>query len=541
MNLEKILTRVRKECAYLEDKDCVRVRIAAPANSPDLASVLKSFRQEIDKQGISARVIATGSRRLYDIEPTALIEKPGRPAVLYHNVTPGTAAELVSDYLLQDNARPDLALCSFGEGKIDGIPDSAEIPVFGLQNRVSLRNCGCIDPDNINEYIIRGGYGGLARVLQTGREEAIEELGKTGLRGRGGGGFPAAEKWRICREAKSDDKYVVCDAVDADPDALTGRLLIEGDPHSVIEGLLIGAYAVGAEHGFICVSSDYSDAIKRLTRALEQTREYDLSGDNILGTDFSCDIEIKEVESALVSGEETALIRSLENRQAIPYLRPPYPAVSGYQGCPTLVHSAETLASVSAVFQGVPAVCTKIVTLAGDVTHKYTLEVPLGTTLQSIITDIGGRTSSGNDIKAVQFGGPMGRLFAADSLGVTVDYESMTEAGGMMGTGTIKVFAVDACAVETARDMMNYLQGQSCGKCVFCREGTYQLADILNDIAGGKGKTEDLEMIAEICEGMKSGSICGLGRTAPNPILCSIELFRDEYESHIKEKKCPKQ
>jgi NADH-quinone oxidoreductase subunit F len=431
--------------------------------------------------------------------------------------------------------------CRHPGEKINGIPDKSEIPVFNMQNRVSLRNYGSIDPDNINEYIVRGGYGGLSRVLRTGREEAIKELGKSGLTGRGGGGFFTAEKWRICQEAESDDKYIVGDAVDADPDARTARLLIESDPHSVIEGLLIGAFAVGARHGFICINTDYTNAINRLVKALEQAREYGLLGEGILDTDFSCDIEIKEAESALVSGEETALIRSLENRQAIPYLRPPYPAISGYQGCPTLVHSAETLVNVAAVFQGVAAAKTKIVTLAGDITHPYTVEVPFGTTLRSIVNDIGGGTSSGKDIKAVQFGGPTGRLFAADSLDVQISCESIHEAGGIMGSGTIKVFASDCCAVETSRDMMNYLQGQSCGKCAFCREGTYQLAAILSDIAGGKGKAEDLEMIVEICAGMKNGSICGLGRTAPDPVLSSIELFRDEYEAHIKEKKCPKQ
>jgi len=540
MNLEQIHARARRECGYPDDKDRIKVRIAASADNPVLANVVSRFQQEIDRQGINARVIAAGSRGLYDTEPSALIEKPGRPAILYHKITPEIAAELVNDYLLKDDARSDLALCSFGGEKIEGLQDSSEIPIFSLQNRAALRNCGYIDPDNINEYIVRGGYGGLSSVLQLGPEEAIKQLGKTGLRGRGGGGFPTAEKWRICRDTESGDKYTVGDAVDADPHARTARLLVESDPHSVIEGLLIGAYAVGARRGFICINSDYGAAIKRLGEALDRAREYGLLGDNILNTDFSCDIEIKEVESALVSGEETALIRALENRQAMPCLRPPYPAVSGYNGSPTLINSAETLANVSSIFQGNAAAGTKVITLAGDIVHPYTLEVPFGITLRSIITDIGGGTLDGKDIKAIQFGGPTGRLFNGDSLNIPVSYESMHEAAGIMGSGTVRVFTIDTCSVETARDMMNYLQGQSCGKCVFGREGTYQLADILSDIAGGKGRPEDLEMIAEICEGMKSGSICGLGRTAPNPVLSSIELFRDEYEVHIKEKKCPK-
>ncbi len=544
MNLEQIHASVKQECDYLDDKDCIKVRIGASADNPVHTEVVSRFQQEIDKHGIKARAIAAGSRGLYDIEPVTLIEKPGKPAILYHNNSPETAVELVNDYLLKDNARSDLALCSFGGEKLDGIPDISGIPLFSLQNRIALRNCGYIDPDNTNEYIACGGYGGLSRVLQIGCEKAIEELGKSGLRGRGGGGFSTAEKWRICHDTESGDKYVVCDAVDADPDARTARLLIESDPHSVIEGLLISAYAIGACHGFVCINSDYTAAIQRLGMALEQMRDYGLLGDNILDSDFNCNIEIIEVESSLVSGEETALIRSLENKQAMPYLRPPYPAVSGYNGNPTLVNNAETLANVSAIFQSDAALSstadTKIITLAGDIAHKYTVEVPFGTTLRSIVTDIGGGTSSGKDIKAVQFGGPTGRFLAVHSLDIPVSYESTNEVGGIMGSGTIKVFAGEFCTVEMARDLMNYLQAESCGKCVFCREGTYQISDILNDIAGGKGRPEDLEMITEICEGMKSGSICGLGRTAPNPVLSSIKLFRDDYEVHIKEKKCPK-
>jgi len=426
-----------------------------------------------------------------------------------------------------------------------------DVPVFSLQHRIALGNCGYIDPESIGEYILRGhGYGGLSRVLQMDRTEAIGELEKAGLRGRGGGGYPAAEKWKICHDAEAGEKYVICNAVDADPKARTARLLMESDPHSVLEGMLIGAYAVGACHGFICINSDYKAAIKRLRKALEQMRGYGLLGDNIMDAHFKCDIEIKEIESSLVSGEETALIRCLENRHAMPYLRTAYPAVSGFEGKPTMVNNVETMSHVSAIFQNRAAWYsgigteqsrgTKTVTLSGNIAHPYTVEVPFGTTLRTVVEGIGDGVSSRKDIKAVQFGGPTGCYFTGDSLDIPIDYETMSEAGGIMGSGTIEVYDSDSCAVEMARDVMSYLQAQSCGKCVFCREGTYQMLDILNDIAENRGKPEDFDMLLELAEGMKTGSICGLGRTAPLPVLSNIQLFRGDYDAHIKEKICPK-
>ncbi len=541
MNLEQIYAKAEPECAYFNDKDCVKVRVGAAADNTEYAETVNQFQKHIS--GIKAKVIVAGSWGLYDLEPLVLIEKPGSPAVLYHNITPETALELVDDYLVKDNPRSDLALAGFGGDKIDGIPDISEIPAFSLQNRIALRNCGYIDPENINEYILHdNGYSGLSRALRIGRTGLIEGLEKSGLRGRGGGGFSTAEKWKICRDSEGSEKYVVCDAVDTDPEAKTAKLLLESDPHSVLEGLLIGAYTVGAGHVFICVNSEYATAINRLDKALAQMREYGLLGDYILDSDLKCEIEIKGVETSLVSGEETALIRSLENKQGMPYLRPPYPAVRGYKDKPTLVNNVETMANVSSIFQSgtEKGSDTKIVTITGDIAHKYTVEIPLGTTLRTVIMDIGGGISSGKGIKAVQFGGPTGRYFDKNSLDSPINYETISEIGGIMGSGTVEVFNGDLCAVEMTRDVMSYLQAESCGKCVFCREGTYQIADILNDIADNKGKPEDLDMLMELGEGMKTGSICGLGRTAPNPVLSSLELFRGDYDAHIKGGKCPK-
>jgi NADH-quinone oxidoreductase subunit F len=552
MNFEQIRAKAKSECNYLNDEDCIKIYISSSVGNSTTVSVFKSFQEEIDKCSIKARVIITGSLGYYDLEPVVLIKKPSQSTatILYHHVTPEIAAELVDDYLINDNPRPDLALSSTGADKIKGIPNVSDLPLFNLQNRIALRNCGYIDPEDINQYILRGqGYSGLAKALQMKQMDVIGLLKKSGLRGRGGAGYPTADKWAVCQEAAGNEKYLVCNALDTDPRALSARLLLESDPHSVLEGMLIGAYAVGASRCFICVNADYGQAAKRLEKALGQVREYSLLGSNILDSGFTAEIAIKEIEVSLVSGEETALIRYLDGKQAIPYVRPPYPAVSGLGGQPTLINNLETMSNISAVFQNSPewyaafgtekSKGTKIVNLSGKVAHKYTVEVPFGTTLREIFKDIGGGVADGKDFKAVQFGGPTGAYFAADSLDIPVDYEAVEKAGSIIGSGTVEVFDSDSCAVETARDAISYIQSQSCGKCVFCREGSYQMSDILQDIAEGNGKPQDLDLLVELGEAMKVGSICALGLTAPNPVLSSIKLFGPDYEAHIRQKRCP--
>jgi len=551
MNFKQIYTKAKSECAYLYDRNCIKIYVASPADNPTATNVFKSFQTEIDKRGIKARVITTGSFGYYDLEPVVLIEKPGQATVLYNNVTPEIASELVNDYLVNDNPRPDRAFCSIGSDKINGIPNTSDLPLFNLQNRIALRNCGYIDPENINHYILCGqGYSGLSMALQMSPGDVIEKLKKSGLRGRGGAGYFTADKWKSCHEAEGGEKYVICNAVDAVPRALIARLLLESDPHSVLEGMLIGAYAVGASHCFVYVNSEYDIALKRLGKAFEQMRGYGLLGNNILDSAFSSEITIKEAPASLVSGEETALLRSMEGKQVMPYVRPPYPANNGFLGKPTLINNLETMSNVSAIFQNSSEWFsgfsteqnkgTKVITLSGKVVHKYTVEVPFGTTLRSIVTDIGGGVSNGKNIKAVQFGGPTGAYFAADFLDIHIDYETMEEAGSIIGSGTIEVFNSDSCAVEMTRDVISYVHTQSCGKCVFCREGTYQMSDILNDISEYMGKPQDLDLLIELGEAMKVGCICGLGQTAPNPVLSSIKLFRNDYDVHIKEKRCPK-
>jgi NADH-quinone oxidoreductase subunit F len=411
------------------------------------------------------------------------------------------------------------------------------------QNKVALRNWGCINPENIEGYIQNAnGYRGLVKAQRLNPLEVIEELRKAGLRGRGGAGFPTAVKWQVCREAAGNEKYIICNAVDADPKSQTARLLADNDPHSILEGMCIGAYAVGARHGFICINKEYENTVNRLKKALEQIKKHP----SIL-TD--CDVEVKEIPSSLVAGEETALICVLEGKQAMPYRRILYPAIQGFKEKPTLINSAETFTHVSAILQNDAAWYTafgtegnrgtKIINLCGDSVINATSEIPLGTTLREIIMHVGGLRNLDN-LKAVQAGGPTGMIFPTTSLDIPLDFESMSQAGGIVGSGTIKVFDNTHCAVEMVEGIMSYLQTQSCGKCVLCREGTLQMADILGDISEGKGNPKDPELLTEIGESMKTGSICGLGKTASNPVLSSIKYFREDYEAHINEKKCLK-
>jgi NADH:ubiquinone oxidoreductase subunit F (NADH-binding) len=550
MNFEEVYTKAESECAYLSDKSCIKIFIGSSINKSGAASVFNSFQAEIDRHNINARVITTGSFGYYDLEPVVLIEKPGQATILYNNVTPEIASGLVEDYLAKDNPRPDLALCCIGSEKTKNIPHLSDLPLFNLQKRISLRNCGFIDPENINHYILKGkGYSGLKKALQMNQQDAIEESKKSGLRGRGGAGFSTAEKWKVCRDAGESEKYVICNAVDSDPRAHTARLLLESDPHSVLEGMLISAYAVGASRCIVYANNENSLGIKRLKKALEQMREHSLLGQNILDSTFHSEIEIKEVERSFVSGEETALLRCMEEKQVMPYVRPPYPAINGFRNKPTLINHVETFSNVSAIFQNdsqwysgfgtEQSKGAKVMTLSGNAAHQYTVEVPFGTTLRSIVKDIGGGVSEGKTIKAVQLGGPTGSFLPADSLDIRVDYETMKEAGSIIGSGTVEVFDNDSCAVEMTKDILSYIQAQSCGKCVFCREGSYQMADILKDISEHMGKPQDLDLLIDLGEKMKIGCICGLGRAAPNPVLSSIKFFRNEYDIHIKEKRCP--
>jgi NADH-quinone oxidoreductase subunit F len=547
MNFDQIRAKAESESGYLKDSDCVKVFIASQADSPAGHGTAHTFQDSVKEKDLDVKIIATGSFGYYDIEPIVLIKKSGNPYILYKNADPKIVPELIDDYLVKNNPRPDLAFCSIGPDKIENIPSSYDLPLFDLQNRIVLRNCGYLDPENINHYIFRGGYTGLSKVLKMNQSDAIEEIKKSGLRGRGGAGYPTADKWQACFEIEDEEKYVICNAADSNPGAFTARLLLTSDPHSVLEGMLICAYTIGCSKCILFIDSEYEHAIKMINTAFVRMKEYGLLGTNILDSDFSCEIEIRESQISLVSGEETALLSSLEDKQPMPYLRPPYPETRGLFGKPTIINNIETLANITAIFQYGPEKIsgigtenskgTKIISLLGSGSRKYAFEIPFGTSLRTIVERLATIADAGN-IKAVQFGGPTGSYFLAYDLDIALDYEAIKERS-VIGSGTLELINDTACAVEMAMKKISYLHDQSCGKCVFCREGTFQMSDILEDICKGNGKPQDIEILNEIGEQMKTGCICDLGRTAPNPVLSSIELFRNEYEVHIKEKRCP--
>lgn len=549
MNFDQIYHRAKAAKGDLNDPKIVKIMISSSGDTSRLNQVFQTLQNELDRQGIRVKVIQTGSFGYGDLEPILLIEKNHQSTLLYPQVTPEKASELIKDYLIHGHLRPDWALGYLGESPIKEIPNLKDLSLFNLQNRIALRHCGFIDPEDINSYLLQGeGYQGLSRALQMDRPEGIEELRRSRLRGRGGAGFLTAEKWRICHEAEESEKYVICNAVDSDPKSPIAKILMEGDPHGVLEGMLISAYAIGASHGFLCINANYDLAIQRLNKALNQMEEYGLIGQNILGSTFHSEIEIKKIPPSFVSGEETALLRCLEGKQAMPLMRPPYPARKGLFGKPTLIHHVETFSNVSAIFQKgsnwfssfgtEDSKGTKVITLSGQILHPYVLEVPFGTTIRTLIEKIGG-LPEGKKIKAVQVGGPTGGYIRYEDLDLPLDYREVEKAGSILGSGRIEVIDDHGCAVERVKEILSFIHRESCGKCVFCREGSYQMYDILKDISGKEGKPQDLDLLVEIGEAMKMGSICSLGRTAANPVLSSLKLFRRDYEFHIKEKRCP--
>jgi NADH-quinone oxidoreductase subunit F len=547
MNFDQIRAKAESGSGYLKDDDCAKVFIASQADSPAAQETKHIFQESVKEKDLDLKIIGAGSFGYYDIEPIVLIKKFDNPYILYKNADPKIIPELIDDYLVKNNPRPDLAFCSIGPDKIKDIPYSHDLPLFNLQNRIVLRNCGYLDPENIDHYILGGGYTGLSRVLKMNQSDAIEEIKKSGLRGRGGSGYPTADKWQACFEIEDKEKYVICNAADSNPGAFTARLLLTSDPYSVLEGILICAYTIGCSKCILFIDVEYEHAIKIINTALIRMKEYGLLGSNILDSEFNCEIEIRESQISLVSGEETALLSSLEDKQPMPYLRPPYPETKGLFGKPTIINNIETFANITAIFQYGPEKIsgigtrrskgTKVISLSGSGSKRYTIEIPFGTSLRDIVERLAPIADAGN-IKAVQFGGPTGSYFPAYDLDIALDYEAIKERS-VIGAGTLELINDKACAVETAMKKISYLHEQSCGKCVFCREGTFQMSDIMEDICKGRAQPQDIDILNEIGEQMKTGCICDLGRTAPNPVLSSIELFRNEYEVHIKEKRCP--
>lgn len=511
--------------------------------------ILEAVNRELAHHNIEATVTQVGCIGLCYAEPLLDIIKPGQPRICYGSVTAKLVPQIIEDYLVKGNPRADLALGTIGEGTIEGIPKLFDLPILKSQVRVILRNCGYIDPEKINDYVANDGYNGLVKAFELGPEKVIEEIKKAGLKGRGGAGFSTGQKWDFCRKAPGTEKYIICNADEGDPGAFMNRSLLEGDPHSVLEGMVIGAYAIGAKHGYIYCRAEYPLAIERLNIALNQMREYGILGKNILGSGFDLELEVKEGAGAFVCGEETALMESIEGKRGMPRPRPPYPAVAGLWGKPTNINNVETWANAAVIMQrgadwytgiGNPTNHgTKTFSLVGKIQRTGLIEVPLGMPLRQIIYEIGGGMLNGKHYKAVQTGGPSGGCLPTSLLDSPVDYESLVKAGSMMGSGGMVVTDEDTCMVDFNRFFLTFTQSESCGKCVSCRVGTHQMLMILERITKGEGTPVDIERLEQLCETVRSTALCGLGQTAPNPVLSTLKYFRDEYEAHIHEKRCP--
>jgi NADH:ubiquinone oxidoreductase subunit F (NADH-binding)/(2Fe-2S) ferredoxin/NAD-dependent dihydropyrimidine dehydrogenase PreA subunit len=511
------------------------------------AAIRKALEQQLKDHNLTndVRITLSGCLGMCEKGPIVVIN-PGY--TIYGNVTANDIPEIVEEHLVKGRPIARLAIQEdhlynrffriFGDAKF-----------FGKQMRIALRNCGIIDPENIDDYLSLRGYEALAKVLtDMTPKQVIDEVKLSGLRGRGGAGFPTGVKWQITARAGGDPKYVICNADEGDPGAFMDRSAIEGDPHTVLEGMIIGGYAVGANQGIVYIRAEYPLAVHRLEKAIADAREHGLLGKNILGSDFSFDIDIRLGAGAFVCGEETALIRSIEGGRGMPRPRPPYPSVEGLFGKPTLINNVETWANIPVVildsgkwFSSIgteKSKGTKVFALAGKVVNTGLIEVPMGTTLREIVYDIGGGIPDNKEFKAVQTGGPSGGCLPAKYLETPVDYESLAQAGSIMGSGGMIVIDQDSCMVDIAKFFLEFTQNESCGKCTPCREGTKRMLDILIKITEGKGEMYDIDNLERLGNMIKKASLCGLGQSAPNPVLSTILNFREEYLEHVRDKKC---
>ncbi len=537
------------ELVYENEKPVLLVGSATCGNSAGAEEVASAISEECEENNIECEIVKVGCIGLCYAEPIITIIKPDNPPIFYGNVTPKIAKELVHSYIDGDDPLADHALGIMGEEKIDEIPDIWEIPVLKPQVRRILRNCGLIDPHNINHYLAKGGYSGLNEALKMEPEQLIERIKESGLRGRGGAGFPTWMKWQLCRDEESETKYLICNADEGDPGAFMNRSLLESDPHSVLEGIVIAAYAIGAHEGYLYCRAEYPQALKTLKKAIFQMEEEGFLGENILDSGFDFKLKIKEGAGAFVCGEETALIASIEGKRGTPRTRPPFPTTAGLWGKPTVINNVETMAGVALVMQKGPqkfsevgsedSKGTKTFALVGDVRHTGLVEVPLGTTLREVIYNIGGGIANNKTFKAVQVGGPSGGCIPQEFLDTPIDYSSLNMAGAIMGSGGMVIMDEDSCMVDVAHYFLKFTQNESCGKCVPCRLGTKQMLDILTDIIEGRGRKEDIELLKELSESIKSASLCGLGQGSPNPVLTTLRYFLPEYDAHINNKTCP--
>ena len=518
------------------------------SGSPALREALT---KELKANGLSEeiKVVQTGCFGLCALGPIMIVYPEG---TFYSRVTIDDIPEIVGEHLLKGRIVDRLVYNeqAHGSENEDVEASLSNTAFYKKQKRVALRNCGVINPEKIDEYIAMDGYFALAKVLfEMTPDDVIQTVLDSGLRGRGGGGFPTGRKWMFAKASKSDKKYVVCNADEGDPGAFMDRSVLEGDPHAVLEAMAIAGYAIGADEGYIYVRAEYPIAVKRLQIAIEQAREYGMLGKGIFGTDFNFDIQIRLGAGAFVCGEETALLTSIEGNRGEPRPRPPFPAVKGLFGQPTIINNVETYANIcQIILKGADWFAsmgtekskgTKVFALGGKIKNTGLVEIPMGTTLREIVEEIGGGVSNGKKFKAAQTGGPSGGCIPASLIDTPIDYDNLIAIGSMMGSGGMIIMDEDTCMVDMAKFFLEFTVDESCGKCAPCRIGTVRMLEILNKITSGNGEMEDLDRLEELATYIKSASLCGLGQTAPNPVLSTLRNFRDEYVAHIKDKKCP--
>ena len=513
-------------------------------------AIIDKLADELKKNGLDGeiQIVRTGCFGLCALGPIMIVYPEG---TFYSMVTLDDVPEIVSEHLLKGRVVSRLVYNEGAKKEEESVASSLnETSFYKKQKRVALRNCGVINPENIEEYIARDGYFALEKVLRTMTpDDVIKTILDSGLRGRGGGGFPTGRKWQFAKASVSDKKYVVCNADEGDPGAFMDRSILEGDPHALIEAMAIAGYAIGADEGWVYVRAEYPIAVKRLQIAIEQAREVGLLGEGIFGSDFNFDIHIRLGAGAFVCGEETALLTSIEGNRGEPRTRPPFPAVKGLWGQPTIVNNVETYANIAQIILNGPewfasmgtetSKGTKVFALGGKITNTGLVEVPMGTTLREVVEEIGGGIPNGKKFKAAQTGGPSGGCIPAHLIDTPIDYDNLIAIGSMMGSGGLIVMDEDNCMVDIARFFLDFTVDESCGKCTPCRVGTRRLLEILDKIISGNGELEDLDRMEELCNYIKSASLCGLGQTAPNPVISTLRYFKDEYIAHIVDKKCP--
>ncbi len=510
-------------------------------------AVKEALTKELQRQGLSEeiQVVETGCNGFCAVGPVMLVKPDG---IFYHGLKPKNIPKLVEEHFLKGRVVKNLLYVEPGSKKT--IPKMEEIPFFSNQLLLAMRNKGLIDPEVIEEYIARDGYFAVAKALnEMSSGQIVEELKLSGLRGRGGAGFPTGRKWEFAKNSPADLKYVLCNADEGDPGAFMDRSILEADPHAILEGMIIAAKAINAHQGYIYCRSEYPLAIRRLEIAIGQALDYGLLGKDILGSGFDFIIDIYQGAGAFVCGEETALMRSIEGKRGMPRPRPPFPALKGLWDRPTILNNVETLANVPQIilnggawYSGIGtenSKGTKVFALSGDVINIGLVEVPMGISLKTIIFDIGGGIPNNKKFKAVQLGGPSGGCIPAEHLDIPIDYEAIARVGAIMGSGGAIVMDEDTCMVDMARFFMDFIQDESCGKCTPCREGTRRILEIINRICQGEGNPEDIQTLIQLSSAIKDSSLCGLGQTAPNPVLSTLRYFREEYNAHIVEKRCP--